>query len=140
MSEPESVEHWQQLVEQHKRTAVLVSEDKRAASQALFHVGISVECALKALIMHTERMNCWPSREARPELYTHDLRKLSKVAGIIVPRRDPVAPAWSLLMQWDRHQGYDPRPMPRRTARSWVSAAYGDEGVVTWIYQKLQNR
>lgn len=137
MDSANSVADWLRLVEQHRITAVAVAEDKVAAGQALFHVGLAVECALKAYIMHVERPNSWPSKSARPDLYTHDLRALARIAQLQVGPRDPHAASWSIVMQWDRNQGYDPNPMPRRVARSWVDAAFGPDGVVTWISQKI---
>jgi hypothetical protein len=41
------------------------------------------------------------------------------------------------VLQWDRGQGYDPSPMPRKVARSMIEAAFGDNGVVTWIRKTL---
>lgn len=86
--------------------------------------------------MYRERLNGWPSREVRPELYVHDLRKLREIAGIPLDTRNPQASSWHMLLQWDRGQGYDSQVMPRKVARSWVDAAFGAEGLVTWIRQR----
>jgi hypothetical protein len=135
MANPNSPNEWFTLAEQHEIAARLLAEDKIAAGQALFHAGMAIECALKAYIMHRERLNGWPSREARPELYVHDLRKLREIAGIPLDALTPQAPHWHLLLQWDRGQAYDPEPMPLKVARSWVDAAFGQGGLVTWIRQ-----
>ncbi len=135
VADPNSPDEWFQLAEHHRRTAELVSGDKIAAGQACFHAGLAVECAIKAYIMYRERLNGWPSREARQDLYVHDLRKLWEIADL---RRDASAahaPALHLFLQWDRGQGYDPKPMPRKVARSWIEAAFGPNGLVTWIRQ-----
>jgi hypothetical protein len=87
--------------------------------------------------MWEERLNRWPERSARSELYTHDLRKLVQIAGIERSTRDPIGPAWAVVLQWDRDQGYDPAAMPRKVARSMVEAAFGEKGVVTWIRKTL---
>lgn len=137
MDNPDSVIDWLRLSEQHRIAAQSLAEDRKVAAQALFHVGLAVECMLKAYIMHRERLNCWPDKASRGDLYTHDLRKLAEIAKIEVKVTDPHAPAWSVLRQWDRNQGYNPKPMPRKVARSWCDAAFGTEGVVTWIRQKL---
>lgn len=137
MADPNTPEEWLGLAEQHRITAFAVIGNKVAAGQAQFHAGLAVECALKALIMRRERLNGWPSRDARQELYTHDLRNLREIAGIVISPRDPQAPAWHLFLQWDRNQGYDPRPMPRKVAKSWIEAAFGPIGIVTWIRQNF---
>lgn len=138
MSDPSSIEDWLRLVAQHERAANLLCEDKHAAQQGAFHVGLAVECALKAYIIRTERLNAWPSRDARPELYTHDLRELFRIAGLAFRPSDPVAPSWHVMLQWDRRQGYDPRPMPRKVARSMFEAAFSQRGAVTWIRLSLK--
>ena len=114
-----------------------IVEDKKACAQAVQHAGFAVECALKAYIWHQERFNQWPSRETRPDLYTHSLVTLRTVAGIKVDPTEPSAPHWHIMLQWNRNQGYDPRPMPRKVARSYVDAAFGADGVATWLRQKL---
>lgn len=106
----------------------------------MFHCGMGVECAIKAYIMHVERMNRWPDRGERPDLYVHDIRKLAAIAGISITATAPQAPAWHVMSQWDRNQGYDPKRTPRKVARSYVEAAFGEEGVATWIRQSLLHR
>lgn len=137
MADPQSVEEWLQKARAHEQSARLLCEDKIAASEALFHVGLATECALKAMIMRNKGLNGWPSRDLRPELYTHNLRDLLAQAGIQLSPRDPRAPSWKVVLDWDRNQGYDPKPMPRKVARAWVEAAFGEKGAVTWIRTTL---
>ena len=87
--------------------------------------------------MRIERLNAWPSRDARPDLYTHDLRKLLAIAGIGLDASHEIAAALHLAVQWDRNQGYDPKPMPTRVIDSWIEAAFGPEGAVTWLRTRL---
>src|SRR5277367_3907104 len=121
------------LTRQHEESARVLAENRLAAAQAYFHVGLATECALKAYIMWKERLNSWPDRVSRRELYTHDLRELVELAGIELRTTDPTGPSWAVVLQWDRSQGYDPNPMPRKVAGSMIEAAFGDDGVVTWI-------
>lgn len=139
MKHPESIADWLALCRQHEEAAKAIAENKVAAGQSIQHVGFAVECALKAYIWHVERFNQWPSRDARPDLYTHDLRKLRAIAGIQLDPAEPNAAHWHIVLQWDRNQGYDPKPMPRRVARSFVEAAFGSDGVATWLRLKLKN-
>jgi hypothetical protein len=133
----QSPSEWLALVRQHEAAARLLAENRAVAAQAYAHVGSAAECALKAYIMWRERLNSWPERGSRPELYTHDLRRLVDIAGIELRTTDPVSPSWAVVFQWDRGQGYDPSPMPRKVARSMIEAAFGVNGVVTWIRKTL---
>jgi hypothetical protein len=138
MNNPDSVEGWLSLVRQHEGAAKLLARDKNVASQGYFHAGLAVECALKAYIMRRERLNAWPSKEARADLWTHDLRALREIAQIPLAVAASLAPAWHVVLQWDRNQGYDPARMPRKVAQALVEAAFGQDGVVTWIRQSLR--
>jgi hypothetical protein len=135
--DPQSPGEWMALAQQHEKSARLLATDRLAAGQAYFHVGFAAECALKAYIMWKERLNSWPDNVLRPELYTHDLRKLVRIAGIPLTTKDRVGPSWKVVLDWNRNQAYDPNPMPRRVARSMIEAAFGQEGVVTWIRETL---
>jgi hypothetical protein len=135
--DPRSPAEWMALAQQHEEAAQLLADSRTVAGQAYFHVGSATECALKAYIMWRERLNSWPDRTSRPELYTHDLRRLVQIAGIALPTKGPLGPSWKVVLDWDRNQGYDPTPMPRKVARSMIEAAFGQEGVVTWIKKAL---
>src|SRR5579863_8339186 len=134
---PKSPSEWLRLAHQHEASARLLAEDRIAAAQAYSHVGFATECALKAYIMWKERLNTWPDKSLREEVYTHDLRRLVQIARIELKPGDPIGPSWAVVLQWDREQAYDPARMPRRVARSMVDAAFGDRGVVTWIRKTL---
>jgi hypothetical protein len=140
MGDPASVDHWLMLARQHEVTARLAADSKEACAQALFHCGIGLECVLKAYIMHKERLNSWPSKAAREELYTHDIRKLMAIAGLTIAATQPQAAGWLVMQQWDRNQAYDPKRMPRRVARAYVEACFGKEGVATWIKSSFLKR
>ena len=92
--DPQSPSEWLSLVRQHEVAAHRLADDRLAAAQAYFHVGFAAECALKAYIMWSERLNSWPDKGSRPELYTHDLRKLVEIARIELRTRDPIGPSW----------------------------------------------
>jgi hypothetical protein len=137
VADPKTPAEWLFLSRQHELTAKAMADDREAAAMTLLNTGLAVEMALKALIMHRERFNEWPSKASRPELHVHDLRALMKIAGITVTAADQRAAKWHVVLAWDRNQGYDPKPMPRKVAKSWVEAAFGEEGVVTWIRKTL---
>jgi hypothetical protein len=135
--DPQSPSEWLSLARQHEKAARLLAKDRAIAAQAYSHVGFATECALKAYIMWSERLNSWPEKGSRPELYTHHLRKLVDLAGIELRTTDPVGPSWATVLQWDRGQDYSPKPMPRKVAGSMIEAAFGENGVVTWIRKTL---
>jgi hypothetical protein len=120
-------------------------EDKRVVSQAVvghrtacreaWHAaGTAIEFALKAVIMKRQCLNDWPSRDSRPDLWTHDIKKLLTAAGIN-PKDAPPPPRSSLrtVMDWDRGHDYASERMSRATARSMVDSAFGDGEVVAWL-------
>jgi hypothetical protein len=98
--DPQSPFEWLPLAKQHEAASLAPADNRLAAAQAYFHVGLATECALKAYIMWSERLNIWPDKGSRPELYTHDLRKLVKIAGIELRTRDPIGPGWAVVLQW----------------------------------------
>ncbi|MGV1757637.1 hypothetical protein ACQZ6F_17425 [Rhizobium sp. A22-96] len=138
MMNPSSIDGWLSLCRQHEIAARATADNKEAAAQGFFHAGLAVECALKAYIWHLERFNAWPDKDQRPDLHTHNLRVLKDIAGIKITVTDSNAPCWHVVLQWDRNQAYDPKPMPRKVARAMVEAAFGDEGIVTWLRQTLK--
>ena len=107
---------------------------------AWLNAGFAVECALKAAIMRHQRLNGWPARASRPDLYQHDLANLAREAGIDISRltHDPVFPAWCVVRQWQRGDSYNPKPMPVRVARDMVESACGAEGVIQWLIERFR--
>lgn len=133
LGNPNSVDEWFQLVQRHERAAKILCEDKRAAAEGYFHAGIAIECAIKAYIMHTRRMNRWPDRDEQLDLYTHNIERLGDAAGLQIAPTDRVAAAWLTAISFQRGDAYDPKPMPRKVARDMYAAAFGPDGVVKWI-------
>ena len=109
-------------------------EDREFCREAWIASGAGVEFALKALICARQKFNVWPSREHRPDLHTHDLRKLFRAAGVdlkAAPKQ--VQPAIRQVLDWERNHDYSAAQMPRRVARDMVEAAFGAGGVVDWL-------
>lgn len=138
MSDPQSVEEWLMLVEQSEAAACLTIDNRLACSRGYQECGFAVEYMLKAYIMRKERFNSWPTREARKDLYTHDLRKLKAIAGITSQLDDPNLAEWLEVEEWDRSQGYSPKLMPRKKAKDFYESVFGKNGVVTWLRQNIK--
>jgi hypothetical protein len=139
---PDSVDEWLAKVAEHEATAkLLVRKGSPDAARALVmhHAGSAIEYALKAAIMKREGLNRWPDQNAPGGYWTHDLTKLRRKAGLTLAPTDPVSPSWQTLVVWTRTADYtySPNPTPLSVARSYVEAAFGQNGVVTWIRSKL---
>ena len=110
-----------------------------ARATVLFHVGTSIEHALKAVIMKREGLNRWPDRTAPGNYWTHDLNKLRTKLNLKLDHASPVAPNWQVVITWTRYEdyNYDPKPMPKKVAASYIEAAYGPDGVMQWVLSQL---
>ena len=137
MPDPQSPDEWMVLARCKEAVARAMVEDRRNCAEAFTAAGFAVEYALKALIMRTERLNGWPSRELRPDLHQHAVRSLAQAAGVDLTVGNRIAASWLTVLQWQRSQDYDPKPMKRVQARAMVEAAFGPDGVVTWIRSTL---
>lgn len=137
MADPDTVDGWLALANQHEQMARIGCESKTAAQQGYFHAVMAVECALKAYIWHRARFNERPSQQERPELYSHNIRLLKDKANILPKPTDPNGASWIVILNANRGQYYDPKPMPRKVARQVVDAAFSEVGVVTWIRRQL---
>ncbi len=89
--------------------------------------------------MKRQGLNQWPDKHNPGNYWTHDLRALAAKANLNVSPTDPVAPAWAVMIRWDRGKDYvyNPKPTPRKVAQSYVDAAYGPNGVMKWILSEL---
>jgi len=130
------------MVQSEAATARLLARQNvpEAARKATFHhCGTGIEYALKALIMRREGLNRWPDRTDPGGYWIHDLKRLKAKAGLIIGPTHPVAPAWNIMVRWDRGQDYlySPNPLPRKVALAYVEAAFGPNGVVQWILSNL---
>lgn len=134
MSDPQSVDEWLKLANRHSdgaRTLLAAKQFELAWENS----GFAVECALKAAIMRSERLNAWPERSSRPDLHVHDITKLAERAGLNLPdlAADPIYPAWLVVRMWRRGDSYNPNDKPRKIAEDMVEAACGAMGVIKWI-------
>lgn len=127
-------DRWRALAEGKRVVALKMVEDRSHCHEAWHAAGLAVEFALKGYIMRRERMNRWPDREDRGELYTHDLPALFRIAGIDPAGMiGPIRARLRVVLQWRREYEYVGRTMERRAARSMIDAAFGSGGVVQWL-------
>jgi hypothetical protein len=132
--QPLTADAFLRMVESKRVVAFATVENKLACREAWLASGFAVEFSLKALIIKRERLNAWPSKDARPDLYTHDLRGLFQAAGIDL-KSVPEALRGSVrtVLDWNRAHEYTSGQMSRANARSMVAAAFDQHGVVVWL-------
>ena len=115
-------------------TAVALLSDRKAGLELWNKTGEAVEYALKAYIQKHASLDRWPSKKDRPDLHTHDLRKLCEVAGISLEGQpSSIRAAFKTVFEWDRSHAYTSSKVPRAEARAIFDAAFGPEGVIEWL-------
>lgn len=78
----ETVEEWIELYRTQRKIAEMLVRDPTVYVQAWSHAGFSIECLIKAAIMSQQRLNRWPSRKERKDLYVHTIQELLALLGI----------------------------------------------------------
>ncbi|MBK1840288.1 hypothetical protein JHL17_23060 [Azospirillum sp. YIM B02556] len=89
--------------------------------------------------MKHERLNCWPDKSSRRDLYIHDLNGLLKKAGLDaeilreISNAAPLGVAWMIVKDWTIDVRYA-KNVRLRDARDIVEAVSSREsGLVKWI-------
>jgi hypothetical protein len=136
--DPQTVEEWCSLALQKQRAAALLLANGQF-EEAWVNAGFAVECALKAAIFAKERFNSWPSRDARPDLYIHDISRLMSIAqlDLVALVDEPIAAKFMTVRLWRRSDGYKTR-RPGNVARDICDAAFSPDGVLKWIGSRFQ--
>ena len=135
--EPLSRADFLRRVASKRAVALSMVDDAEHCFEAWLASGYAVEFALKALIMSYERLNAWPSRVSRPELYTHDLQGLFIRSGLAFAQvTGSLRGSLRTVLDWDRGHEYKTIAMPPKVARGMVDAAFGEDGVVPWLTKR----
>jgi hypothetical protein len=130
-------EHWAKKAREELAAARALT-GKRLWSAAYYHAGMAIEFAIKWRIMHESRMNRWPSRQDRRDLYSHDIAALAALARLEQVFLDEIAAgtdigmAWLVAKDWSIETRYDPRPFPPRRARDMLRAV-DTTGLMKWL-------
>ncbi len=133
----DSVEGWIKLARLSRQMAEWAASSPETRNAAWSHAGFACECLFKAAIMRKERLNAWPSRDSRRDLYTHDLKALAKILGVKITGDDTIAPAWSVVLQWQREHMYIAQDMPSAVVDGLMEAMFSEEGMARWIFQNF---
>ncbi|MEW6598475.1 MAG: hypothetical protein AB1429_13395 [Pseudomonadota bacterium] len=122
------------LAERKRAAALALVDNSLAAGEAWMAAGYAVEFALKACVMRREGLGAWPAKKTRPELYTHNLRELFRLAGIeLGSAPEEVRAPLRTVLDWDRALEYNLTVISPAQARTMVAAAFGESGVVAWL-------
>jgi hypothetical protein len=137
---PITADDWERVAHQ-KLKAAMHLQQIRSTTEAYDQAGVAIECALKARIMRHERLNQWPSRERRRDLYTHDLAFLLKAGGLQdrmlaeSASGTNIGIAWAIAKEWSVEARYA-RNMRPRLARDMIwAASSANDGLVRWIIE-----
>lgn len=129
---------FQRLAEERLQDATVLLEQRRCGA-AYYLARYAVECALKACIAKkTKRYDFPPRRIDIDEMYTHDLRRLVKAAGLAeeleeLRNHDATFRAhWNTVTQWSEQSRYG---RYERNAVIDLLQAITDEnhGVLQWV-------
>jgi HEPN domain-containing protein len=140
-NDAQTADDWDALADDHGKAAQTLFRAK-LFNQAYSQAGLAVECALKARIIRFERLNAWPSRASRPELYVHDLVKLIGYAGLAMELDSHIAAAnevgtnGMVVKDWVFAR-YRLLKTPIRDARDMVKAVCDPKhGLIGWIRKR----
>lgn len=107
---------------------------------AYYLCGYAVECGLKACIAKQTRRYDFPDKKTVDESYTHDLTKLSKIAGLGPALDNKVRSDrefevnWGTVKDWLEASRYEKHS--KKEAQDLYSAmANREHGVLQWIRQ-----
>ncbi len=132
-TDPQSIDEWKILAQERLADAEHALKGKRWTN-AYDMAGIALECALKGAIMRHERLNCWPDRSSRAELYNHRLLKLLELSDLEakmvteLQSFSQIGMYWKVAQVW-KMQRYA-KPTPAIAARDMVHAA---RALIDWI-------
>ncbi len=118
-----------------EEAGILVRSRKQQG--AYYLAGYAVECALKACIAkQTKRHEFPPKQDYIREIYTHDLNKLLRQAGLYkqlatdMRANAALASNWNLVKIWDESASYSVSGLK---GKDMYLALTGANGVLTWL-------
>jgi len=107
---------------------------------AYYLSGLAVECAVKACIAkNTKRHDFPPNQNVVRDIYTHDLGKLIKAAGLQTAldaesnHRSSLNQSWGVVKVWNVESRYLTKGL---NARDLYKAVAGRGGVMQWLRQR----
>ena len=132
---------FQQISEIRRRDAVTLLK-ARQYSGVYYLIGYAVECALKACVAKQVRRYDFPDRKLANEVFTHDLEKLVRLAGLApelkkqMEANKPLELNWAVVKDWSESSRYE-IGITEAQARDLYSACTARrDGVLNWIKRR----
>jgi hypothetical protein len=124
----QTVDDWLRLARTRRSAARQILRGNQAlATIAWEQTGFAAEALIKAAIMCAHQQAIWWTKAERKDVWSHDLRALSKLIGVTeeaLPPTDPYAPAWKVVFDWRREHGYNISSMPDAVAKGLDEAVF----------------
>lgn len=131
---------FQKISELRLREARTLLKNK-CYSGAYYLIGYAVECAFKACIAKQVKEYDFPDKKVATEAFTHDLEKLSRLAGLATEfekakKSDKKLELnWAVVKDWSEESRYE-SGISRPQADDIMSACIGKHGVLLWIKKR----
>lgn len=106
---------------------------------AYYLSGYSIECALKACIAKKTKKYDFPEKQKVIDSYTHDLKKLIKVAGLEPElnremRANTIfASNWNTVQDWTEEYRYNPNINRLKALNIYNAIIDNNDGVLLWL-------
>jgi HEPN domain-containing protein len=108
---------------------------------AYYLIGYAIECALKACVAKQVKRHDFPDKKIANEVFTHDLEKLVKLAGL-GPDLDKDRKGnqildlnWAIVKDWSESVRYDVG-ITEAQACDLFTACTGKDGILPWVKKK----
>jgi HEPN domain-containing protein len=107
---------------------------------AYYLAGYAVECALKTCIAKkTKRFDFPPKPEAASDLYTHQLPRLVKAAGLQLDLESKMRLVaefnlyWATVKDWSEESRYEAKIDKKRASDLYLAITDEPHGVLSWL-------
>jgi HEPN domain-containing protein len=123
----------QELASTRLKDAQILFHNRRFDG-AYYLAGYAVECAIKACVARKTQRYDFPDKELAVQVYTHDLTKLLKPAGIAQVweqelRADRALELkWGVVKDWTEQSRYSTHS--RQKAKDMLEAVEGSQGIL----------
>lgn len=127
-------DEWMKLARQRRTAATVMLENSVTTLIAFENTGLSIECAMKAVIAKRKRFNEWPQPKDAPELFGHNLRLIARYGDLFPPaEKVEICGHFHALLDWKRDKVYAAGRIDRKHVRRLYLSAFGPNGVMEWL-------
>lgn len=133
--------HLKKLTQLRQDDATALFAAKRY-SGAYYISGLAVECGIKVIIAHQFKGNRIPDKTLVVQTYSHDLKKLIALAGLVNARDNELNvnfaffDYWNVVKDWNINCRYNPI-VSKIKARDMLQAINdATDGVISWLRRR----